>query len=59
MIGADVLVVGDSSFSIAASYVNKGKVISPEKLTCAQTRDINLHPIKGRNAISFEDFLLS
>jgi len=58
MLSADILIVGDSSFSIAASYVNKGKIIAPENLTCAQLRDMYLHPIKGRNAISFEDFLL-
>lgn len=58
MLSADILIVGDSSFSIAASYVNKGKIIVPEITTCAGGGDIDVHPIKGRNAISFEDFLL-
>ena len=58
MLSADILIVGDSSFSIAASLVNKGKIIVPVNLSCAQGGDIDIHPLRSRNAISFEDFLL-
>jgi hypothetical protein len=58
MINSDVLVVGDSSLSIAASYVNKGVVLVPTKLTCAEGKDIDIHPLKGNtNAISFENYI--
>ena len=60
MLTADILIVGDSCLSIAASYVNKGKILTPQKLTCAKFYggEIDTHPIKGRNAIGFKDFLL-
>jgi hypothetical protein len=60
MINADVLIVGDSSLSIAASYVNKGVVLVPDKLTCAEGKDIDIHPLNGiENAISFKNYLSS
>jgi hypothetical protein len=58
MINSDVLIVGDSSLSIAASYVNKGVILVPSKLTCAEGKDIDIHPLKGnKNAISFENYI--
>ena len=59
MLTADILIVADSTLSIAASYVNKGKIIVPQKLACCKDGDEDLHPIKGRNAISLEDFLVN
>jgi hypothetical protein len=59
MINCDVLIVGDSSLSIAASYVNKGVIVVPSKLTCAEGKDIDIHPLNGiKKAISFENYLL-
>jgi len=58
MVHSDILVVGDSSLSIAASYVNKGLVLVPSKLTCADKGDININPIYGNNkSITFENYL--
>lgn len=58
MINSDVLVVGDSSLSIAASYVNKGLVLVPTKLSCAENIDRDIHPLTGiPTAISFEKYL--
>jgi hypothetical protein len=58
MINSDILIVGDSSLSIAASYVCKGIVLVPSKLSCAENIDKDIHPLKGiSHAISFEKYL--
>ena len=50
----------DSILSIAASYVNKGVVLVPDKLTCAEGKDIDIHPLNGiETAISFKNYLSS
>jgi hypothetical protein len=58
MIDCDVLIVGDSSLSIAASYVNNGLVLVPSNITCASGRDSDLHPLKGvYNSKSIEKYI--
>ena len=54
----NILIVGDSSLTIAASYINPNKIIVPNKLTCADGKNKHINPLYGiERAVDFDEFL--
>ena len=58
MIHSDVLLIGDSSLSIAASYLSENVKYCPSKLTCAEGKDIGINPLISVKAKRYEDNLM-
>ena len=58
MIHSDVLLIGDSSLSIAASYLSDNVKYCSSKLTCAEGKDIEINPLIPVKAKRYEDNLM-